>query len=596
VEPNVENGPANDEREIVRDWLGKFESALAARDEAAIARLLAPAATYRDLLVLWWDFRNVIGRADIASTLAAASRAGDVRDLAVRDGSSPQRVAAPDGGQEITAFVQFRTDVGRGDGFLRLVQGAAGRWLLAALVAELVELDGHPWQVGEHRPAGKEHGPVAGRVPWNVTPDPEFADVDPQVVIVGAGHNGLALAARLGCLGVSALVLERNARVGDNWRNRYPSLALHDPVGADHLPYLPLPGSWPNFTPASKFGDYLECYATMMDITVWCNTNAESARPDEATGRWTLEAVRADGSRRTLRPHHLVMATGYNDVPRIPKIAGADRFGGTLTHSAYFTGGHDWSGKRAVVVGTGVSGHDVAQDLWEHGAEVTMLQRGATYVINAGTFHQFFFPNYLPGGPRTEDADLMGALMPFSQFPALGPGMVQAAAQIDRELLDGLETAGFKLGWGPDGQGVPGLAFRESRTGYYYNIGASDLIAKGEIAVRQAGIEYLTESGVRLTDGTDLQAELLVFATGYKSVRESCRSLLGDVVDTLPEICHVGFDGEFTGVWRQSGWERLWFMVSTGIFFSRFYSSHLALQLKAIEEGLMPVSGVRDAS
>lgn len=585
----TEAPPVFDPAVVVTEWLQSFERALHSSDAEAITELFMPDGTYRDLLVSWWDFRNFIGAGEIAKAVVGNPRARAIRDLEIRSGAAPT-LTVTDEAPEISAFLQFGTDVGRGDGCMRLRRADDGRWQAAALVTELVELHGHSWSVGDRRPIGKERGPVAGRKIWEELHDDEFNDSEPTVVIVGAGHNGLTLAARLGRLGVSTLVLERNSRIGDNWRNRYPSLALHDPVGADHLPYIPLPASWPEFTPTGKFGDFLEAYASLMDIPVWLSATVETVVRD-GVGSWAVQVTRADGTKRTLRPHHLVMATGYNDAPSVPAIDGAERFAGTLTHSAHFSGGREWKGKRAVVVGTGVSGHDVAQDLWEHGAEVTMLQRGATYVINAETFHQMFFANYLPGGPSTEDADLMGALMPFSQFPALGPGMVAAAKERDRDLLDGLEAAGFKLGWGPDGQGVPGLSFRENRTGYYYNIGASDLIAKGEISVVQARIQSITETGVLLEDGTEIAADILVLATGYKSVRESCRPLLGEMVDELPEICHIGADGEFGGVWRHSGVDRLWFMLSTGIFFGRFYSSHLALQIKAIEEGIMPVSG-----
>ncbi len=573
---------------VVEDWLSRLRSGLTGQEPEAIERCFAPAGSYRDLLASSWDLRNFQGAEQIGRALGTSERAAEISSLKIRPDEAPQLVDDPDGAQ-LLAFVEFTNRIGRGDGFVRLALQSSGNWAAIALVLELVELDRYPWATNGNRPIGKAHGPVARRVPWADVYDHEFDRDEPQVVVVGAGHNGLAIAARLGRLGVSTLVVERHERVGDNWRHRYPSLALHDPVGADHLPYLPLPSTWPEYTPTEKFGEFLDCYATLMDISVWAGTTIESILKDEESG-WVIELKRADGSKRTVRPNHVIMATGANDAPKMPELVGVDEFPGTVVHSTAFKGGADWTGKRAVVIGAGVSGHDIAQDLWEQGAEVTMVQRGPIWVINASTFHQLFWASWLPGGPPTEDADLMAALFPFGAYPSFGPAVVQAAAKTDRELHVGLENAGFRLGWGPNGEGVHGLTFRENRTGFYYNIGASDLIVDGSIPVVQGEFECLTSRGVRLQDQTELDADLVVFATGFHSVRDSIRPLLGELIDQLPEdLCKVGPDGEFSATWRNSGVDGLWFMTSPGIFFARFYSSHLALHIKAIEEGLAPL-------
>ncbi|MTD16308.1 SidA/IucD/PvdA family monooxygenase [Nakamurella sp. YIM 132087] len=573
----------------VREWLADFAPAVAAADEGAIAACFTDGATVRDLLVLEWDFTNRTGAAAIGERFASAPRARALADFQVRMDDLGEPEAWYDdarGPSAVSAFIAFTTDVGSGDGYLQLEQAEDGRWLASALVTELVELSGRGERIGASRPAGKHHGPVRGRPTW---PDERAADqawTDPAVVVIGGGHSGLAIAARFGRLGVPCLVLERNAAVGDNWRNRYAALALHDPVGADHLPYLPLPSTWPNFTPAGKFGDYLRSYADLLDIAVLTGVEVTGARPSDEGG-WQVDLVDADGGTRSLHPRHVVVATGFNNLPAMPDIPGREVFRGQVCHSSEFAGAAGWTGRRVVVVGTGVSGHDIAQDLAEQGvADVVMVQRGPTYVINAGTFHQQFFANYLEGVRRTADADLMGAALPFGMYPAFGPTLVAAAREQDRETLEGLAAAGFRLGWGPNGEGINGLVFRENRTGYYYNIGASDLIIDGSIRVAQGPVTRFSASGVVLEDGTELEADLVVFATGFRSAKESSRPLLGDLTDELPEICTVGEDREYTAVWRGCGVPGLWFMVSTGIFASRFYSKHLALQILAIEEGL----------
>ena len=109
-----------------------------------------------------------------------------------------------------------------------------------------------------------------------------FESSQPDVVVIGAGQGGLAVAANLGLLGVDTLVLEKNERVGDSWRKRYRSLVLHDPVWADHLPYLPFPASWPIYAAKDKIADWLEFYASAMELNVWTSTEILSSAYDRS--------------------------------------------------------------------------------------------------------------------------------------------------------------------------------------------------------------------------------------------------------------------------------------------------------------------------
>lgn len=577
--------------ETAEDWLGRLQTSLDRSDADAVAALFTETATLRDLLAFGWDFRSFVGSGEISKALTALAEQARPRRLRLREGSEPQPQAQGDA-QFVLVFFEFDVEAGRGEGFVQLLVGDTEPARAVGAVVQLAELDGHPETVGPNRPIGKQHGPIRGRRDWADETDPDFRKADPQVVIIGAGHNGLMIAARLGRLGVSALVVERNERVGDNWRKRYSSLALHDPVGVDHLPYLPLPSSWPKFTPKDKFADYLEAYATLLDIAVWTGTTVSDVRYDDEASRWSLRVTRSDGEERLLVPNHLIVATGPNNIPNHPAVPGASEFRGDTFHSADYPGGEKYAGKRAVVVGTGVSGHDVAQDLAERGAQVTMIQRSPTVVVDGPTFHALSFSGYAEGGPAPEDADLMGAMVPFGLYPSLGPGHLAAAKAADSALLAGLEAAGFQVGEGPDGQGVLGLVFGQGKASYYYNIGASELIVDGTIGVEQGVVDRFTPDGVVLDDGTELDADLVVFATGFRSIEDSARPLLGDeVIDELGAFSRVGDDLEYRGLWRRSGKDGLWFMIALGIFFGRFYSKLLALQIKAIEEGIAPRTG-----
>ncbi|MEV7607307.1 NAD(P)/FAD-dependent oxidoreductase [Paenarthrobacter sp. NPDC089322] len=586
IAPAREPGSTTTPRMIVDEWVGQFTNALSSQNVAA-AELFLPDGVIRDLLALSWDFRNAIGHQEISAILAvpAAHRPTSIQ---VRPGNASVLVEEGNPGT-ISAFLQFRNSAGNGFGHVRLVQqNDDGTWLAASLVLALDAVDSHPECHLDARPSGKTHGPVRNRTGWQEGLDPEFTRQEPDVVILGAGHNGLMLAARLGALGIPALVLEPNQRVGDNWRKRYSSLALHTPLASDHLPYLPFPSTWPRFTPKDKLGDFLESYAKLLDLAVWTATTVEGAEFDESSRRWIVD-IKRQGKRRRINPRHLVFATGMNAAPNIPEVPGRSDFQGTVMHAVDYKGHAEWRGKRAVVVGSGVSGHDIAQDLAEHGVDVTMIQRSGTFVMNTSTFHKVMHANHVSGKYSTEEADLLNASTPFGALPAHGPKHVELIKAMDRELLDGLVEAGFELSDGPDGQGVLGLIFGLNGTGYYYNAGASELIIDGTIKLRHGSVEGLTPNGVLLDGDRTLDADLVVFATGYQGAPSVVRQVLGDdIADRVGEFAKVGADREYGRLWRRTGVEQLWFMVSLGIGDGRFYSKLLALQLAAMEAGTMP--------
>lgn len=574
---------------VVSEWVDTLKLAMATRNARAVEDLFDTQATARDLLALSWDFRNAVGRREIAELLTAGT-AGASIELEVRPGT-PRSVDVKDHDAALEAFLIFRNDVGAGEGYVKLVSDEAGTWRADAFALMLGSLDSHPECLDAARPLGRVHGAVPNRVGWTDSLDHDFTSGDPTVLILGAGHNGLMLAARLRVLGIPSLIIDRNARVGDNWRNRYSSLSLHTPLASDQLPYVPFPPTWTRFTPKDKFGDFLECYATLLDLAVWNSTTVENAHFDENTGRWTIDVVRADGTRRTMTPEHLVFATGMNGEPFLPELPGRDEYRGTVLHAVEYRGHSPWVGKKAVVVGAGVSGHDLAQDLAEHGADVTMIQRSGIVVMNTSSFHKVMHSKHISGEYSTHEADLINAAVPFGVLPSHGAEQLAMAHELDRDVLDGLARAGFNLSEGPDGQGVLGLIFGQQATGYYFNAGASEMIADGTIKLRHGSVTGLTKEGVALDDGSVIDADLVIFATGYRGPATAVRDVLGDeIADELGDFANIGEDREFGRLWRRSGLDRLWFMISLGLDGGRVYSKLLALQIAAIEAGTIPAS------
>ena len=262
---------------------------------------------------------------------------------------------------------------------LRLVAGKA-----FTLLTTLDELKGYEEPINGRRPSGVRHGAFRDRVTWAESRAREAAElgytVQPEVLIIGGGQGGIALGARLRQLGVPTIIVERNERPGDSWRKRYKSLALHDPVWYDHLPYLPFPASWPVFSPKDKIGDWLEMYAKVMELNYWASTTCKSA-VREGDG-WAV-VVDRPAEEVTLRPRQLVLALGASGLPSVPEIPGREKFRGDQHHSSAHPGPDQYKGKKAVVIGSNNSAHDICAALWEAGADVTMVQRSSTHVVRS---------------------------------------------------------------------------------------------------------------------------------------------------------------------------------------------------------------------
>jgi putative flavoprotein involved in K+ transport len=175
------------------------------------------------------------------------------------------------------------------------------------------------------------------------------------------------VSAHLGRLGIDTLVVDRNERVGDNWRSRYDALVLHNKTDMNHFAYQPFPDVFPEYLPKDKLGDWLEAYAGTLEINCWTSTRFTGATYDAGAGNWVASVRREDGTERVLRPAHIIMATGgVGSAPNIPDLPGIGNFRGDVLHTSRFRSGEPYAGRRALVVGVGASGHDTAHDLVRH--------------------------------------------------------------------------------------------------------------------------------------------------------------------------------------------------------------------------------------
>lgn len=579
-------------------WLDSLDRALAGADIAATLALFGDECYWRDLVAFTWNVKTLEGRDEIAAMLRAVL-------LSVRPESWRLEGEAVERDGVVEAWLLFETAAGRGCGHLRLKNGRC--W---TLLTTLRELKGHEEKAGETRPKGVEHGVHPGRRSWQEERSARQAALgsteQPYCLIVGGGQGGIALAARLKRLDVSALVVERHPRAGDSWRARYKSLCLHDPVWYDHLPYLPFPDHWPVFTPKDKMGDWLESYTRIMELDYWGGTECRSARYDDAAGEWVVEVLR-EGRPVTLRPRQLVLATGMSGMPEVPAFAGAERFRGEQMHSSAYRSGEAYRGKQCVVVGSNNSAHDICADLFENGATVTMLQRSSTLVARSETlmtvgWGKLFSESALRAGVTTERADLTLASLPFKVMAQLQKPVYEQVAQMDADFYEGLRKAGFLLDFGEDGTGLS-LKYMRRGSGYYIDVGASALIADGSIRLRSpVTVASIGEHSITLDDGSELPADLIVYATGYGSMSGWAAQLISPQVAEQVGLCWgLGsgtakdpgpWEGELRNMWKPTAHPGLWFHGGN-LQQSRSFSLYLALQIKARQAGLAtPVYGL----
>lgn len=578
-----------------QEWLSDFEAALSQGQTAQATALFDTDCYWRDLVSFTWNIGTQEGQSAIEAMLQA--RLADVLPSGfVLEGEATEADGVVD------AWFTFETRVSRGRGHLRLKASAQGdkAW---TLLTTMVELKGFEEKKGTQRIKGAEHGAQQGRQSWLERRQEEEAslgyEAQPHTVIIGGGQGGIMLAARLRRLGVPTILVERNEKAGDSWRKRYKSLCLHDPVWYDHLPYMPFPDDWPVFTPKDKLGDWLEMYTKIMEINYWGSTTAKKATFNEAQGEWEVVVDRA-GQEVVLRPKELVFALGVSGYANVPKIEGAENFEGDQHHSSKHPGPEAYKGKKAVVLGANNSAHDICAALWENGVEVTMVQRSSTHIAPSQSLMELalgglYSEEAVQSGIDHHKADLVFASVPYQIMHTFHIPVYDEMKKRDADLYGRLEKAGFMLDFGDDGSGLF-MKYLRRGSGYYIDVGASELVANGSVKLKSHNnIERVNPKSVTLTDGTELEADLLVYATGYGSMNHWLADLISpEVADRVGKVWGLGsgttkdpgpWEGELRNMWKPTQQKQLW-IHGGNLHQSRHYSQFLSLQLKARYEGL----------
>jgi putative flavoprotein involved in K+ transport len=588
-------------RTAVERWLSDLDARLSAGDAAGAAQLFVEDSYWRDLIAFTWNIKTCEGREQIAAMLEATLPSTRPSGWQITPREEP---TSADGVTE--AWIEFETATGRGRGQLRLRDGRA--W---TLLTTLYELKGFEERRGTARPKGAEHGARHGKETWTERREREARELgyetQPYVLVVGGGQGGIALGARLRQLDVPTIIIDKHPRPGDQWRSRYKSLCLHDPVWYDHLPYIKFPENWPVFAPKDKIADWLESYTRIMELNYWSDTVATSAQYNEATGEWMVNVER-EGESLVLRPKQLVLATGMSGKPNLPQFPGMDVFAGDQHHSSAHPGPDAYIGKKCVVVGSNNSAFDICGALWETGADVTMVQRSSTHIVRSDSLMEIglgalYSEEALAAGISTEKADLVFASLPYRIMHQFQIPLYDQMRERDADFYERLEKAGFDHDWGDDGSGLF-MKYLRRGSGYYIDVGSADLVANGDVHLVKGQVDHLTEKSVVLTDGTELEADLVVYATGYGSMNGWAADLISpEVADQLGKVWGLGSDttkdpgpweGEQRNMWKPTNVTALW-MHGGNLHQSRHYSLYLALQLKARLEGIpTPVYGLQE--
>ena len=570
-------------------WLERFETALRAQDAAAAAAMFLPDGMWRDILAFTWTIQTMSGRAAIAATLQKALARTKPSNFHIPASRTPPRWVSRAGTDCIEALFEFDTADGPCAGVARLVPDPQAPAQLRAwtLVTNLQEIRGHE-EAFRRRDFHDPHGTRDfGDENWldRLNRARAYDDGDPAVIVVGGGQAGLSIAARLQQLGVDTLIVDRHPRIGDNWRKRYHSLTLHNETHVNHLPYMPFPPTFPVYIPKDKLANWFQAYVESLELNYWPGTELTAGRYDAQRQQWNITLRRADGSGRVMHPRHLIFATGVSSIPSYPDLPGLSDFAGTVVHSGDFADADNWKGRKALVLGTGTSGHDVAQELQAHGAEVTLIQRSKTYVVSLKEA-QSVYAIYSEGIPF-DDCDLLATSMPYPVLRRSYQLSTASSREIDRPLHDALEKRGLKQWLGEDETGFQMMYLRRGG-GYYFNVGCSELIISGEVGLMQfADIERFVAGGARLKDGHIVPAELLVLATGYKNQQDTARLYLGDeIADKIGPVWGFDEGGELRNMWRRTAQPGLWFTAGS-LAQCRIFSRYLAIQIKALEEGLI---------
>ncbi len=532
------------------EWLSDFAKIVVTGDGTRISELFDEGGFWRDYLPFSWSLQTIEGRKAIAQF--GSNHGATTGFEGVHFEGKPC---------DNEGFFRFQTNEGLGRGYVYVEDD-----LCTTLFTMLNDLP--------HKC------------------DKATKETSPYVLVVGGGQAGLALGAQLQELSVPYLIIDKYPCVGDQWRLRYDSLVLHDPVWYNHMPFKPFPKDWPVFTSKDLMGDWLEEYAKELALNIWTNTELTCARYDEMRGNWHAKICK-NGGTQILMPTHLVVALGLSGFPKVPKFDGQETFAGFQIHSSDYKSGKESVGKPVVIVGANNSAHDIASDLALNGSHPIMIQRSSTLIVNQQDYCErilgsLYSVKALAKGITVDRADILQASIPLRLLEPKHRAIWDGIRKDRQSFYQHLTDAGFAVDFAEDGTGL-GMKYRRTASGYYIDVGGSEMVMDGSIQIRSGqGINHLSRHAVHLTSGEEITTDTVIYATGYGNMTDWVGALIdpetakrigpcwgygsGTKGDPGPWI------GEQRNMWVETAQSGLW-MTGGNLYQARFFSRLLALQL-----------------
>jgi Pyridine nucleotide-disulphide oxidoreductase len=437
------------------------------------------------------------------------------------------------------------------EGIMRLVQDGLYEWKIWTLVTLLKGVDG--W------------GDVDNLDPIEESPkqDNLLSSKPDEVkhfscVIVGSGYSGLCLAGRLKALGVSYIVIDKVENVGDVWANRYQSVRIHTSKEHGQFPFKTR--IWGSETPYHLSPpDLLVGYQKFIDlygINIQLSTALDMSVWNKKTRNWELQ-ISQKGKSTTVTCQNLVLAIGtVSSTPKYPpNLVGRERFKGTILHSAEYSTSTQWKGLKGAVIGSANSAHDICNDMVKADlTSVTMVQRSRTPVLPI-QFYKNIYDAVYNENSNLALSDQLSMSMPNAIGRLMAMKAISNMASKTPDHFEALEKVGFRVEPNMDLYSC----LYERFGGHYFDVGVSKMIMTGEIKVKpappSAALCGFYEDGLEFEDGSRLETDVVVFATGFEgNMRYAAEKLVEpEVAKRLEDWWGVDTEGEIRGAWKPMG-------------------------------------------
>ncbi|KAJ3574925.1 hypothetical protein NP233_g1442 [Leucocoprinus birnbaumii] len=577
---------------IATSWLSSFSNALEAGDAQAAANCLITDGWLRESHIFTWDNRTIHGRDKVSQYIAERLPRRTFSNFCIdtRPYLTPERGQVAPQYEGIKSGFTFETGAQWAQGYVKLIQDGEDSWKALSVYLAATDIKGH-------EESEREVGIYGGHTtPWPAVLSARRKQIEenPHALIIGAGHVGLMVAARFKQMNIPTLVIDAQPRLGDVWRNRYESLILHTTRMNDHFLYHRFPQYWPLHTPKDKLANWFEHYADALDLTVWTSTKTiDGLYPtyDEAAQRWTIVVDRA-GQRVTLHPAHLVSCVGVLGPRIMPQIKNSGLFKGSIIHGGDFKTAAQYKDRHIVVVGAGNTGGDICIDVATAGAKsITLVQRSKSTLIPAEMLRNGLNSMWPDDGSIPSDvADFRAASTPYNlarSFSKINKAGGGGDSGKFAAMYAGIREKGMVV---DDGEGGEGTAFQvlEKYGGFMLDVGCANLIISGRVVVKH-GVEIAEakEESVVFSDGSEIPADDVIFATGYHPPYANLVKIFGEeMAQRGGHYWGLDDEGELRGVYRPTGHPALWYGAG-GMQVVRYGSKQLAMLVKARDLGLI---------